>query len=408
MRRGANLPAVGSFNQTVILELIRRAPEGISRAEIAVQTGLVPQTASNAVKQLIEQGLVVEAGTLIQGPGKPPVILRLEPRSRFAVGVHIDPGFITYVLLNLAGQIVAESTHRTPSPQDPVAVVAEIVDQIDSLARTAAVDKSRILGIGLATPGPIDAVRGVIVDPPLMMGWWNVPIRDAVATATGMEVMFDKEVTAAATAEVWFGGPDRQNFAVMYLGAGIGTGLVLDGSVIRGATGNAGDGGRIIVSDSGVPGAPSQQLGHLVTPEYLVRQAVEEGVLPAGDGDTESGFERLLADAESGRPGALAILQRAGRNLASAVLTLVNVLDVPEIVFAGPYWERLKPLVLPTIAYVVQTSQLRSTRHPIKFGLSRVGVEVGAVGAACLVLDTVLSPRPSSLLITDPAKLTSA
>ena len=244
MRRGTNLPAVGSFNQTVILGLIRRAPEGISRAEIAVQTGLVPQTVSNAVKQLLEQGLVVEAGTLIQGPGKPPVILRLEPRSRFAVGVHIDPGFITYVLLNLAGQIVAQSTHRTPSPQDPGAVVAEIVDQIDSLARTAAVDKSRILGIGLATPGPIDIVRGVIVDPPLMMGWWNVPIRDAVAAATGMDVVFDKEVTAAAAAELWFGGPDRQNFAVMYLAAGIGTGLVLDGSVIRGATGNAGDGGR--------------------------------------------------------------------------------------------------------------------------------------------------------------------
>ena len=372
MRRGTNLPAVGSFNQTVILGLIRRAPEGISRAEIAVQTGLVPQTVSNAVKQLLEQGLVVEAGTLIQGPGKPPVILRLEPRSRFAVGVHIDPGFITYVLLNLAGQIVAQSTHRTPSPQDPGAVVAEIVDQIDSLARTAAVDKSRILGIGLATPGPIDIVRGVIVDPPLMMGWWNVPIRDAVAAATGMDVVFDKEVTAAAAAELWFGGPDRQNFAVMYLAAGIGTGLVLDGSVIRGATGNAGDGGRIIVNDSGVPGAPSQQLGHLVTPEYLVRQAVEEGVLPAGDDATELGFERLLADAECGRPGALAILQRAGRNLASAVLTLVNVLDVPEIVFAGPYWERLKPLVLPTIAYVVQASQLRSTRHAIKFGLSRV------------------------------------
>jgi predicted NBD/HSP70 family sugar kinase len=402
MRRGTNLPAVGSFNQTVILELIRRAPDGISRAEIAVQTGLVAQTASNAVKQLIEQGLVVEAGTLIQGPGKPPVILRLEPRARFAVGVHIDPGFITYVLLNLAGQIVARSMHRTPSPQDPGAVVAEIVDQIDSLARTAAVDRSRMLGIGLATPGPIDAARGVIVDPPLMMGWWNVPIRDAVATATGMDVVFDKEVTAAATAELWFGGPDRQNFAVMYLSAGIGTGLVLDGSVVRGATGNAGDGGRIIINDSGVPGAPSQQLGHLVTPEYLVRQAVEEGVLPADDGDTESGFERLLADAESGRPGAVAILQRAGRNLASAVLTLVNVLDIPEIVFAGPYWDRLKPLVLPSIEYVVQSSQLRSTRHVIKFGLSRVGVEVGAVGAACLVLDTVLSPRTSSLLITGP------
>jgi predicted NBD/HSP70 family sugar kinase len=394
------LPAIGSFNQSVILELIRRAPEGISRAEIAVRTGLVPQTVSNAAKQLVEQGLVIEAGTLIQGPGKPPVILRLEPQARFAVGVHIDPKFITYVLLDLAGQIVARSTHQTPSPQDPGAVVAEIVEQIDALARTAAIDKGRILGIGLATPGPIDAVRGVMVDPPLMMGWWNVPIRDAVAAATGMDVVFDKEVNAAAAAEIWFGEPERSSFALIYLSAGIGTGLVLNGDVIRGASGNAGDGGRIIVNDSGVPHAPSQQLGHLVTPEYLVQQALAEGVLEVGDGETETGFERLLADAEVGRPGALAILERAARNLASAVLTLINILDVPEIVFAGPHWERLRPLVFPTLAYTVQTSPLRSTRHPIKFSLSRVGVEVGAVGAACLVLDTTLSPRASSLLIS--------
>jgi len=400
MHRGTNLPAVGSFNQSVILELIRRAPEGISRAEIAVQTGLVPQTVSNATKQLLAQGLVMEAGTVIQGPGKPPTILRLEPRSRFAVGVHIDPSFITYVLLDLKGQIVARSIHRTPAATDPKAVITEIAEQVDSLARAAGIDRSRILGIGLATPGPVDAARGVMVDPPLMLGWWNVPIRDAVAAATGLDVMFDKEVVAAAAAEVWFGEPGSRDFAVVYLSAGIGTGLVLDGTIRRGATGNAGDGGRIIVNDSGVPDAPSQQLGHLVTPEYLVQQAVREGILTPGV-DVETGFEQLLTDAEQGRPSALAILERAGRNLASAVLTLVNILDIPEVVFAGPYWQRLRPLVLPTIAYVVQTSPLRSTRHEIRFGLSRVGVEVGAVGAACLVLDTALSPRPSSLLITE-------
>ncbi|MFJ6324813.1 MULTISPECIES: ROK family protein [unclassified Rhizobium] len=400
MRRGTNLSAIGAFNQTVILEMIRRAPEGISRADIAVQTGLVPQTVSNVAKQLLEQGLVIEAGKVIQGPGKPAVILRLEPRSRFAVGVHIDPGFITYVLLDLAGQIVARSTHQTPSPQDPDAVVDEIASQIQLLASTADVERNRILGVGLATPGPIDALRGVMIDPPLMTGWLNVPIRDAVARATGMNVVFDKEVIAAAAAEVWFGDRGKQNFALLYLAAGVGTGLVLDGNVLRGVTGNAGDGGRIIVNDSGVPTAPSQQLGHLVTPEYLVRQAIEEEVL-SPDGDTETLFGRLLTRAERGEPGALAILHRAGRNLAGAVLTLINILDIPEIVLAGPHWERLKPLILPTMVSVVQTSPLRSTRHTIKFSLSRVGFEVGAVGAACLVLDTVLSPRLSSLLITD-------
>ena len=211
----------------------------------------------DAVKLLLEQGLVVEAGTLIQGPGKPPMILRLEPRSRFAVGVHIDPGFITYVLLNLAVRSSrSRHTERRPHktlgrwwPKSSIRSTRSL-----ELRRST---RAAYSGSGWLLPGPIDIVRGVIVDPPLMMGWWNVPIRDAVAAATGMDVVFDKEVTAAAAAELWFGGPDRQNFAVMYLAAGIGTGLVLDGSVIRGATGNAGDGGRIIVNDSGVPALES-------------------------------------------------------------------------------------------------------------------------------------------------------
>ncbi len=91
MRAGANLPAVGGYTQIVVLDAIRRAPEGVSRVEIASRTRLSAQTVSTVCTRLIELGLVAETGTVSAGVGMPHSILRLEPRSRFAIGVHLDP-----------------------------------------------------------------------------------------------------------------------------------------------------------------------------------------------------------------------------------------------------------------------------------------------------------------------------
>lgn len=400
MLRGTNLPSVGAYNQTVVLELIRRAEQGVSRAEMAVLSGLSAQTVSNTVARLTDEGLIVEAGTQVQGRGKPPTMLRLVPRSRFAVGVNLDAAFVSYVLLDLAGSVVASAHRPTPSPENHDEVVAEMVGEIDALIASAGVERSNVLGIGLASQGPIDAERGIVIGHPTMKGWHDVHLRNSIAEATGLEVVFASGVNAAAVAEQWIGDPGRRDFALVYLASGIGTGLVIDGRVVFGATGNAGDGGRIVVPDSGVPNAESQMVGHLVTAEYLVRQAIDDGVLTTAPGeDVDAQFDRLLAAATSGVRDALRIFHRAGRNIGAMIVTLVNVLDISEVVFGGVYWDRIAPHVLSSIAYVVQTSSLRGTHSDIKISTSAIGMEVPAVGAACLVLDTLLSPRASSMLL---------
>src|SRR3954468_8799970 len=89
MPRGTNLPALGGYNQTLILDLVRRSREGISRVELAEQTGLSAQTISNVSRRLLDDGLIREGGKQIAGPGKPRTILHLEPTARYAVGVHL-------------------------------------------------------------------------------------------------------------------------------------------------------------------------------------------------------------------------------------------------------------------------------------------------------------------------------
>jgi predicted NBD/HSP70 family sugar kinase len=405
VRRGTNLPAIGGFNQTVILDLIRRTPEGVSRVEIAETTGLSPQTISNVSRRLLDDGLIAEAGKQIQGPGKPRVMLQLEPQSRFAVGVHLDPAIITYVVIDLRGGIVAHERARTPAAGKPDDIIRTMAASVDAIVATSGVDRSRILGIGIASPGPIDAMRGIVVDPPLLEGWKDVPLRDALAEATSMPVLLEKDVNAAAVAEIWMTDDQRSDFAFFYLGTGIGIGLALEGEVLRGSTGNAGEGGTLVVPAAGLPASRrSEKLGHLATPQYLVDQAIEEGVLSAPRAhadvsEVDDAFQELVRLADSGDERAVAILERAAELIGSSLVTIVNLLDIDQVVFGGPFWERVSQRFLPIIAGIVDFSPDRVTRHAVALSSSAIGDDVAAVGAACLVLDTSLSPRPSTLLI---------
>jgi predicted NBD/HSP70 family sugar kinase len=407
MRRGTNLPAVGGFNQIVILDLIRRTPSGLSRVEIAEKTGLSQQTVSNVSRRLLDDGLIVEAGKQIQGPGKPRVILQLDPSSRYAVGVHLDPTVITYVILDLTGKVVVHERFRTPRRTDPGRIVESMAETVDRMIDAAGIDRSRVLGIGIASPGPIDSARGTVVDPPLLEHWRDVPLRDAIAEATGMPVILEKDVTAAVVAELWFDAEESApDFAFFYLGTGIGVGIAIAGEAIRGISGNAGEGGTMVVAATGLPAhRRSEMLGHLATPQFLVAQAVEAGVLSTSPADNDlaaidDSFTLLVELADSGDSGAEAILGRAAGFIASVLVTIVNLLDIDRIVFGGPAWARVSTRLLPAIARNVESSPERVTRHAVATANSSIGEDVAAVGAACLVLDTTLSPRASSLLIS--------
>ena len=151
-RRGTNLPRMGDFNQSVVLEAIRRSVTGLSRIELAEVTGLSAQTVTNITRRLIELGLIVEAGRTISGPGKPRTILRLNPSRRFAVGVHLDPAVLTLVLLDLAGDVVAQTRLRTPTGSAKQ-IIAAITERVEGLVSDSGVDRTLIAGMGIASPG---------------------------------------------------------------------------------------------------------------------------------------------------------------------------------------------------------------------------------------------------------------
>lgn len=398
VRRGTNLDRVGGFNDAVVLDAIRRS-EQLSRVELAEATGLSGQAISNIVRRLLDAGLVREAGRLRgAGLGKPRTLLELEPTGQYAVGVHLDPSVVTVVLLDLTGEVVA----RRPVDQhadDPGLLIDGIAKTIEEVIAASGAPRDRVTGVGIAAPGPIDVERGVVVDPPNLSTWHLVPLRDELSARTGLPIVLDKDVTAAASAEKWAG--HGGSFVFFYLGTGVGAGLVIGDEVVRGSSSNVGEIGHVIVDPDGPLCYCGRRgcVGEASQPKYLVEQAVRAGVLAEGiDLDDRLAVEAAFASvcAQAGGPGAARdILTTLADRIAKVVEDIANLLDLERVVFGGPHWEQLAPVLHDRVRTALEGRFLLAAVHPFEVTGTSLGADVGAIGAASLILDRMFSPNPS-------------
>jgi predicted NBD/HSP70 family sugar kinase len=402
-RRGTNLPRIADFNQAVILDAIRHAPDGLSRVELAELTGLSAQSVSNITRRLLDRELITEAGTLLPaGPGKPRTLLRLHAGGHFAIGVHIDPTVTTVALLDLVGDVVASVRTLPASATSPPQLVAAITAAADGLVASTGVDAGRVLGLGIAAPGPLDPGAGVVLEPPLLPEWTRVGLRELLHEATGYPVVLHKDASAAALAELWRGSAAAlTDFVFLYLGTGLGAGLVIGGELLGGSTNNAGEIGHLMVDADGPRCRCGQRgcVGPACMPRHLVTEAADAGLLPrlapdAGDREIDELFTTMCGLAVA-RP----ILDKSALRLARGAATISNLLDVRAVVFGGPIWDRISDVFLPILRdTLLMTTEARHV-HPVTALGSSLGPDVGAIGAGCLVLEHSFSTRPSTLLL---------
>ncbi|GIF14958.1 ROK family transcriptional regulator [Actinoplanes teichomyceticus] len=410
-RTGTNLPKVGQYNRAVVLDQIQHA-DGISRVEIAELTGLTPQTVSGIVRRLIDEGIVREDGALIShGGGKPRTRLRINAGAGLAVGVHFDPVQITCVVVDLLGHPLVTMQRPTPPGADPEAMTEAVAEIVSEVLAAAGLRRDQVLGLGLATPGPIDQSLGVLVIPPLLPTWGRVPLKEMLTEATGMPVTLDNDATAAAIGERWAGvGRGVANFAYFFFGAGIGGGLILSHQIHRGGSMNAAEFGHTSVQADG-PGCycgNSGCLESLISPAALTAQLRRR--LAAGDGRDSRLAELFRADpatvdydalrhaAADGDPLAVEIVESAADLLATAVVNVANIVDVDLIVLGGHGLRHIENRFRDAAQHALSTRTLARRIRTVKVELSPLGPDAAVVGAAALVLYATYSPQVSELL----------
>ncbi|MFF2247921.1 ROK family transcriptional regulator [Streptomyces sp. NPDC058142] len=272
---GVNLAVLRGHNAALVLDLLRTAgDEGISRLELAERTGLTPQGVSKITARLREQGLVTDTGRRASTGGKPRTVLRLVPDAGYAVGLHLDRDELTAVLVDLAGAVVAERRSPLAFGAGGDAVVEAAASEVEALLTDAGAGAGdadagdpghldaqdpvhpepptpRVLGVGVALPGPLDHSSGVLHRVTGFPEWDGFPLRDALAARLGLPVVVDKDTNAAALGLALAGCGD--SFAYLHLGTGLGAGLVLGGAPYRGPRTGAGEFGHQVIQLDGPP-----------------------------------------------------------------------------------------------------------------------------------------------------------
>jgi len=252
LARGGSQSGVRLYNERLVLALIRRYGS-LPKAEIARVTGLSAQTASVIVKQLEADGLLLRQRPQRGRIGQPPVPLSLNPDGAYSIGFKVGRRSADLVLIDLMGKVRA-SQHRTYRYPEPSATLAFVREGIEALQRDLKpAQRARISGLGIATPFELWNWEKEIGAPRDVLQIWRAfDLVGEVAKLSSWPVQLCNDATAACAAELSFGIGNRyRDFVYFFIGSFVGGGIVLNGMLYQGRTGNAGALGSMPVSGEG-------------------------------------------------------------------------------------------------------------------------------------------------------------
>ena len=291
---------------------------------------------------------------------------------------------IAGALVDGGGRIVVRAHRPTPAQEDGDTVMRAVRDVLDELA--AAPLWSRVDAVGIGSAGPVDASAGT-VSPVNVPGWRGYPLVERVRAATGgLPVELIGDGVAITAAEHWQGAArGHDNALCMVVSTGVGGGLVLNGRLHPGPTGNAGHIGHISVDLDGDP-CPCGGRGcveRIASGPNIARRALENGWRPGPDGDASA--VAVAAAARAGDPVAVASFERAARALAAGIAATATLVEIDIAVIGGGVGKAGDVLFTPLRQALADYATLSFVRH-LDIAPAQTGTDAGLVGAAAAVL----------------------
>jgi len=382
-----------AHNQRLVLNKIYHTPK-ISRAGVARMTGLTRSTVSENVSELILEGLVAEIGHGKSAGGKPPILLDVVDDARQIIGIDLASGEFRGAIVNLRGAI----QHRINLPVEnrsgemAFELVFNIIDQLVAKADTP------LLGIGIGTPGLIDAGSGVVQNA-VNLDWQNLPVADILKEHYLLPIFIANDSQLSALAEYNFGESHRvPNLMLIKIGRGVGAGVILNQQLHYGDGFGAGEIGHIKVEENGEL-CRCGNYGCLETrlSSRYIRWKAKELALKNNDSllnqfaatQKEITNEDVLKAYQGGDPCVQNIVKEVGTRLGKALTYLVSFLDINRIVIAGSVSMFGDGLINPAIQEL-KAGTLSALSNNLEVHVSSLGEDIVILGSAGMVLQNEL------------------
>ena len=358
------------INRQILLNLVRDH-QPVSRADLARHMQIGRGVVTSLVDELIRDRVIYESTTADAPRGRKPMMLHVRTHDRLAVAVDIRFSRTYLMLGDFAGTVIAVESFATIL--EPNALVDALASRITRL-RNAHKSAGRCQGIGLVVPGMVDHETGRVLNAP-QLGWRDVDVRDALTRRTGLEVHVDNASVACALAQLWLGERGKEaprDFVYVTVGDGVGTGVVVNGEVMRGHDNTAGEFGHVPIDPRGPEclcgsrgclesytsnlATLSRYLGHEFSPT-TTRTLLQESGLTIAD---------VITRAKDGDRAAQRALEETARHLGSGLAVIINTLNPAQIFIGGEITEVFTHLV-PIMRSVITERALtpRAAATPI-------------------------------------------
>lgn len=389
-KSSGGLPEVRRQNRAHIREVIyRRAP--VTRTEIASELGLTLPTVTTSVAKMLEDGLLLESpspDSVGSAGGRPPLLLRFNPKAGYAIGVELGPYETAILLSDLEGTIVSKKVLPT-APADYEEMLCQLETELTPLLQ------NNPMGIGLGLPGFIRQDSGEIRTSVLDRRWNDRPIAADLSRRLGVPVIADNNVRMRARGQALFHGKETQDlFAYLFVSKGIACPLMIRGHVLSGSTSGAGELGHMVMQPGG-PICPTCGkrgcLESLTGETAILRDCTEQlqyghaGILAKICGENPPDIRAVLQAQQAGDTDIADVMENALRYLGLALANVVNLISPAQVLVEG-YIFRYQPN---------QELLLKYARSHF-FGLNAQEVQIrfldfdrygGALGAASAVIE---------------------
>jgi predicted NBD/HSP70 family sugar kinase len=360
-----------------------------SRPELSEDTGLSPASVSNVVRELIGEGIVVEAGSVDSDGGRPRVLLQINPDYGYVIGVDVGEIRVRVELFDMTMTVRAKVDYPLDPRRHDVGVIIEaILSGLAEVLTDSGVSQSAVLGVGIGVPGIVEHGPDGLVHGQ-SYGWDAVPLERLLRSGTSLPLHVDNGAKTMGQAELWFGaGRGAQHAIVCLIGSGVGASIIAHGSAHRGATSSAVEWGHTTVMAGGRTcrcGARGCLEAYVGGEAILDRYGSQ---LPGAD--QESALAALVELAATSARAA-EVLDETALYVGVSIGNLINLFNPERIILGGWAGLMLGERMLPAIREAARTHSLRYPFAQTSIELGRLGPDAVALGAATLPIEALLS-----------------